>query len=180
MNTSYHYEITEYAAYEIGFSTEIGVINFTTASNTSSTELDGMYNLGDFNIIKCNYLYNECTGDDAAIIDCDTSCTYSNCSFIGNKGYCLFDEEPYLDNCYFDNKDVTQTVWDGYSGTFESINPLDSFISHYAVEGCPSTYFYKKEESEKTLKMKDIENIIINILLTSFVVTVNISSSKIV
>ncbi|EAX92662.1 hypothetical protein TVAG_317200 [Trichomonas vaginalis G3] len=64
MNTSYHYEITYFAAYVIAYPRGTGIINFTTASNTSSTEDGGgIYNYGNFNITKCNFLNNEYPAD---------------------------------------------------------------------------------------------------------------------
>ncbi|EAY10650.1 hypothetical protein TVAG_157270 [Trichomonas vaginalis G3] len=179
MNTSYHYEITECAAYRIHSSKEAEIINFTTISNTSSKKQGVLANYGNLNIKKCNYLNNEDTNNGDAIIWCDTSCTYSNCSFIGNKGNYLFAVKPTFDNCYFNNNDVNQTLkFDFFPETFETGYPLDSFISHYTTDKCSATYFYKKKVSEKRLKMKDIKNIVHNVFKTSFVVSVNISSSK--
>ncbi|EAY07661.1 hypothetical protein TVAG_273450 [Trichomonas vaginalis G3] len=180
MNTSYHYEIKYCPAYNIQDPEETGIINFTTASNTSSTEDGGICNFGNFNFTKCNYLNNEYTGSDNAMILCYSFCTYSNCSFIGNKVNHLFYEKPKaIDNCYFKNNNVTvRTVHHGYSGIFESGDSLDSFISHYTTDKCSATYFYKKKVSEKKLKMKDVKNIVHNVFKTSFVVSVNISSSK--
>ena len=48
------------------------------------------------NIINCNYLNNKFTGDDKGIIVCDNSCSFSNCSFIGNIGNYLFDQYPNI------------------------------------------------------------------------------------
>ena len=106
MNTSYHYEITEYAAYAIDHPRgAVIIINLTTASNSSSSFQSVISHYeGNYNITKCNYLNNECQGGEFstdAIIRCYGSCTFSNCSFIGNKGNYLFSEKPTIDNCYF-------------------------------------------------------------------------------
>ncbi|EAY08766.1 hypothetical protein TVAG_251920 [Trichomonas vaginalis G3] len=56
INSSYH-EFPAYAGYLIHSPKETGIINFTTASNTSSTGFyGGIGNTGNFNIIKCNFL----------------------------------------------------------------------------------------------------------------------------
>ena len=46
MNTSYHHDITSYAAYSIGNPTDTWIMNFTTASNTSSSDQGGMFIYG--------------------------------------------------------------------------------------------------------------------------------------
>ena len=92
MNTSYHKKITTDAAYVIELSKETKIINFTTASNTSS-DAGVVVNNGDNLVItRCNYLNNEYKGYDenSAIIKNPNTATYSNCSFIKNNGNFLF------------------------------------------------------------------------------------------
>ncbi|EAY02358.1 hypothetical protein TVAG_054560 [Trichomonas vaginalis G3] len=188
MNTSNH-KITTYAAYVITDPTETGIINFTTASNTSSTEVGSLFN-SRFNITKCNYLNNELTGSNNAIISCSSSSTtFLNCSFIGNKGNYLFDVKPNIvDNCYFNENNVTQTVRYN-SVSFKSIQPFDFNISHYSTYYCPATYFYynppnldknkkdsRKKFKEDELDLKDINFIINKVYKTSFVEAVNFST----
>ncbi|EAX95602.1 hypothetical protein TVAG_459510 [Trichomonas vaginalis G3] len=185
MNTSYH-EITYYAAYDIEYPKGTGIMNFTTASNTLSTKDGGMYNAnGKFNLTKCNYLNNEYTGSYNAIISCwSFSTTFSNCSFIGNKGNYLFDRKPKaIDNCYFNNNVVNQTI-KNYADTFDSIDSLDSFISHYSTYYCNAAKneenkddTYKKYKEEK-LKLKNIKNIVNKFYRTPFLGAVNRSVLK--
>ena len=152
MNTSYH-EITWYAGYFIWLIGATGIMNFTTISNTSSQLWGGMSNLGNFTITKCNYLNNKYSESEHAIISCSHSTTYSNCSFIGNQGDYLFSYKPIIENCYINENIINLTLIFDYSGTIESISPLDSFITHYAIEGCPFLYFSNKK-LDKTLKFK--------------------------
>ncbi|EAX99370.1 hypothetical protein TVAG_015530 [Trichomonas vaginalis G3] len=181
MNTSYH-KITSYAGYLISSPTGTGIMNFTTASNSSSTKYAVISNTGNFKITKCNYLNNEFRASNWAIIFCSTSIRYSNCSFIGNKGNYLFYEKPIIDNCYFDENNFTQTVNDD-PVTFESIQPFDFHISHYSTYFCSAKKLelnksksYKKYEEDE-LDLEDIKCIINNVYKTSFVEAVNLSSS---
>ncbi|EAX87161.1 hypothetical protein TVAG_151520 [Trichomonas vaginalis G3] len=153
MNTSYH-EINQYAAYVIAYPKGTGIINFTTASNTSSTKYAGIRNSGNFNFTKCNYLNNEYTGSDNAIIFCSSSSKYSSCSFIGNKGNYLFNKKPTIDNCYFNNNVVNQTISNN-ADTFDSIEPLDSFISHYSTYCFATKAEENKDDSYKNIKKKN-------------------------
>ena len=169
MNSSYH-GITEYAAYGIQYPTELGYINFTTASNTSSLGMGGMMNLGNIAIINCNYLNNEYRGVDKGIIYCSRTCTYSNCSFIGNKENYLFYFNPSFENCYFNENTVRQTFYDD-SLTIETMEPLDSTISHYITDGCPSAY-YNDPLADKTLiidkfDLEDIKKMVKNVYKSS-------------
>ncbi|EAX92323.1 hypothetical protein TVAG_200590 [Trichomonas vaginalis G3] len=176
MNTSYH-EITQVAAYSIQVPTGTGIINFTTASNASSTDYAVIENsIGKFNITKCNYLNNEYTGSTNGIIYCSSSCTYSSCSFIGNKGNYLFNKKPTIDNCYFNNNEVRQT-------TFDSIEPLDSFISHYSTYCIAAKNEENKDDTfkkykEEKLKMKNLKNVVKKIYRTPLVGAVNLSVLK--
>ncbi|EAY07869.1 hypothetical protein TVAG_142230 [Trichomonas vaginalis G3] len=185
MNTSNH-KTTYYAAYIITGPTETGIINFTTASNSSSIGVGSLFN-NDCNITKCNYLNNEFTGNYYSIINCyDHSTTFLSCSFIGNKGNYLFYPRPNIvDNCYFNENNVTQTV-NGDPIRYELIQPLDSFISHYTTDKCSATYPYhnlekNKKDSRKKFKgdeldLKDIKIIINKVYKTSFVEAVNFST----
>ncbi|EAX90572.1 hypothetical protein TVAG_376280 [Trichomonas vaginalis G3] len=184
MNTSYH-EITSYAAYSIDFPTGTGIINFTTASNTSSTEIAGIYNSeGEYSITKSNYLNNEYTGSDFAIIWCTSSTKYSSCSFIGNKGIYLFFPEPKsVYSCFFNNNNVIRAI-NNYPDTFDSVEQLDSFISHYSTYYCIAAKTeenkvdsYKKYQKEK-LKLKNIKIIVKKVYKTPFVRAVTLSVLK--
>ena len=159
MNTSYH-KITSFAGYVLERPTGTGIMNFTTASNSSSTKYAVIYNYGNFKITKCNYLNNEFRASNWAIIFCSTSIRYSNCSFIGNKGNYLFYKKPIIDNCYFDENNFTQTVNDD-PVTFKSIQPFDFHISHYSTEKCSATYFYNKKHSfnEEFMQLKKMRYI---------------------
>ncbi|EAX90570.1 hypothetical protein TVAG_376260 [Trichomonas vaginalis G3] len=181
MNTSYHNEITWFAAYIMQDPTGTGIINFTTASNISSPNA-GMANSGDLNITKCNYLNNDCRKSNS-IFSLYGSVTYSSCSFIGNKGNYLFENKPTIDNCYFNNNNVTQTIYNN-ADTFDSIEPLDSFISHYSTYYCIAAEIkenkddtFKKYKEEK-FKMKNIKNIVNKVYRTPFLGAVNLSVLK--
>ncbi|EAX91965.1 hypothetical protein TVAG_387430 [Trichomonas vaginalis G3] len=185
MNTSKHKEITRMASYIIQIPTGTGVINFTTASNSTSTDDNVISNYGsNFNITKCNYLNNKFIGS-SGIFDCDIKCSYSSCSFIGNKGIYLFDSKPKsVVNCYFNN-DVTQTISNN-AATYEPIQPFDFYISHYSTYYCPATYFSynlvknekdsRKKFKEDELDLDDIKIIVNKVYKTSFVEAVNFSN----
>ncbi|EAY06923.1 hypothetical protein TVAG_057170 [Trichomonas vaginalis G3] len=180
MNTSYH-KIPRVAAYGITETEGTIIVKFATASNTTSSEYCGIAHFArTVTITKCNYLSNVCKGSDSVIINCYyfSICTYSNCSFIDNKGNYLFSSKPNIvDNCYFNENNFTQTVR-GYS-TFKSIKSLDLFISHYSTYFCSAINLeynnpYKKYEKEE-LNLEDIKNIVNKVYNTSFVEAVNLS-----
>ncbi|EAY23097.1 hypothetical protein TVAG_183330 [Trichomonas vaginalis G3] len=183
INTSFH-KITCYAAYAISDPTGTGIIKFTTASNTSSTHYAVTFN-NKCNVTKCNYLNNDYTGSDNGIIySYRNSTNFSSCSFIGNKGNYLFDVKPNIvDNCYFNENNVTQTVRNDPI-SYDSNDSLDSFISHYSTEQCPTTNLEKNKKDSNLkfkkgkLKIKDIKNIVNKSFKTSFIVAVNMSIKK--
>ncbi|EAY08250.1 hypothetical protein TVAG_404180 [Trichomonas vaginalis G3] len=174
MNTSYN-RINMHAAYVID--TQLGSVNFTTVSNSSSSHLDLTYSESYIIFTKCNHLNNEYTGIENAIFYCWGTIRYLNCSFIRNVGNYLFFSKPDITHCYFDKNEFTRTVNQVYTGSFDSIEPLNSFISHYAVEGCPRAYNYNNNsynDDEDELDLEDIKNILSSVYNTSFFEAVNL------
>ncbi|EAY11413.1 hypothetical protein TVAG_418500 [Trichomonas vaginalis G3] len=199
MNTSNH-EITYDAAYLIQFPTGTGILNLTTAFNTSSKEEAGMFNNdGTFKITKCNYLSNTYTGSDNGIIICDYgTCTFFDCSFMNNKGNKFFYGNPNINHCYFKDNEVSD-----YPNNIDSVDPLDSFISHYTTDKCYDTYYFyyrndninlpnfevnvirsykrydnenENEEEGNENEINNIQNIALNVYKTSFAEVLNLPS----
>ncbi|EAX86288.1 hypothetical protein TVAG_457700 [Trichomonas vaginalis G3] len=142
MNTSYH-NIKRIAAYGIQWPDGTGIINFTTASNTSSSEAQGIYHEGTLHSTYCNYLNNECRETNNAIFYCRSKCKYSKCSFIENKGTYLFRRKPEIENCYFAENTFERNVHYDESFTLESFESFNSSIVHYSTDGCSATYTSK-------------------------------------
>lgn len=139
MNTSNH-KIAQYAAYGIQEPLRSGIMNFTTVSNSSSSEIAVIYNYGTFNISNCNYLNNEFSGNNEAIIFCTSLCAFSNCSFIRNKGNFIFSRKPYvIDHCYSKENEVSQAIR-GSETSIDPCEPIDLLISHYSTYYCQVEY----------------------------------------
>ncbi|EAY11419.1 hypothetical protein TVAG_418560 [Trichomonas vaginalis G3] len=194
MNTSNH-EITRDAAYLIQSPTGTGILNLTTAFNTSSKEEAGMFNYdGTFKITKCNYLSNTYTGSDNGIIYCNNQCTFLDCSFMNNKGNKFFSGNPSINHCYFKDNEVSD-----YPNNINSVDPLDSFISHYTTDKCYDTYYFyyrndninlpnfevnvirsykrydhENEEEGNENEINNIQNIALNVYKTSFAEVLNL------
>lgn len=150
-------------------------MNYTTSSNSSSSELGGVLNAGSqFNITKCNFLNNEYNGSTNGIIDCTSASTFINCSIIENKGNYLFSHKPIIINCFLNENVVTRTVKDDPIN-FESTELHDSLISHYTTDKCSATYFYRKSKSYYEYQ-EDIKYIVKYVYKTSFFEAVNLSS----
>ncbi|EAX90973.1 hypothetical protein TVAG_051740 [Trichomonas vaginalis G3] len=176
MNTSNHVT-TRCAAYGIQSPTETGIINFTTASNTSSTEQGGIFNSQNtINIIKCNYLYNSYTGSINGLILNSGTVTFSNCSFIRNKGNFLFSDKPYIIHCYFKDNDIKRISSDN-NVYIDPGEPFDSYLSHYAMDKCPDTYLEQRsfEEEDKFL-IEAIKFVAMGAYNTSFCEAMHLSS----
>ena len=185
MNTSYNI-ITTCAGCSFQ-SLSNSILNFTTVSNCSSSEFC-IVMVGSLtnNVTNCNYLNNEFSGDESvdsssSVISCPFSCPFSNCSFMGNKGNYLFPDRPTILNCFLHENTLIRTVqFDPYNSfRAESIESFDSFISHYAVEGCPGAYYHNKDISDKKMKREKIKmrnKIAINVYRTSISEVLNLSS----
>ena len=99
------------------------------------------------------------------------------------------------------NNDISQNVRVGFSGTFESGDPLDSFISHYTTDKCYDTYYFyyrndninlpnfevnvirsykrydhENEEEGNENEINNIQNIALNVYKTSFAEVLNLPS----
>ena len=197
MNTSNH-EITRDAAYCIQSPTGTGILNLTTAFNTSSKLEAGMIdNVGTFKITKCNYLSNTYTGNSIGIKACESStCTFLDCSFMNNKGNKLFSDPTIIDHCYFKDNELSDDP-----NNINSVDPLDSFISHYTTDKCFDTYYFyhrndninlpnfevnvirsykrydnenENEEEGNENEINNIQNIALNVYKTSFAEVLNL------
>ncbi|EAY10677.1 hypothetical protein TVAG_157540 [Trichomonas vaginalis G3] len=186
LNSSYQ-EITKYSGYCIGYPSVRGIINFTTVSNTSSSEEGVMYNTDgySFDIIKCNFINNQYTSTHFAFIGCGSSTNYSNCSFIENKAEeRFFYGLPFFKNCYFHENtyvEFTGRSMDEPPVSIESGEPLDSLLTHYADEGCISKLSEFKLDITLKVDKIDIENVIniaISIYKISFCQVLNVSLLK--
>ena len=140
MNTSYHKNIDRTAAFDIIIPEGIGIINFTTAFNTSSSNYCEMEVFGTCNIRKCNYLYNKYSGDTNSIIQCSSSCLLLKCTIIGNIGNSLFYTMPNIDHCFIKDNDVNQIANDYVS--IDPGKPVNSHLSHYTTYYCPGSVYY--------------------------------------
>ncbi|EAX82990.1 hypothetical protein TVAG_326020 [Trichomonas vaginalis G3] len=136
MNTSYH-KIINTAAFATQYPSRKGILNFTTAFNTSSTDQSGVTYIGYYINTKCNFIKNECTESAQFVIYPYGVCTFLNSSFIENVGKYLFAILPTIENCYFGENDVEEPVSNDQTLNTDHNEPLDSYISHYSTFYCP-------------------------------------------